>query len=212
MIINYSPQELRDFEIEIAECFRQKLIRAPIHLADGNEEQLIDIFNSIHKEDFIFCSWRSHYHHLLKGTPKHKLKQDIINNRSISLCYPEYKSFSSAIVGGIIPISLGMAFNLKRNYSTNKVWCFIGDMTSCLGSLNECITYATNHKLPITYVVENNSKSVCTETYKVWNTNILPHEPENKSADVIKISAHLWYYWYSLNKWPHAGSGTRIQF
>ena len=44
---NYTPQELVAFETDIAECFNNAQIKAPIHLYDGNEQYLIDIFNYI---------------------------------------------------------------------------------------------------------------------------------------------------------------------
>lgn len=82
-------------------------------------------------------------------------------------------------------------------------------MSSCTGTFQECLLYAKNFNLPITYIIENNGKSVCTNTYKVWNTTKLTNEPEYEINKVIKVSFHLWYYWYNLDKWPHAGSGIR---
>jgi len=201
MIITYTPQQLRDFETEIGECFKQKLIRATIHLYDGNEEAMINIFKNIKETDWIFCSWRSHYQCLLKGVPQERLKADILAGRSISLCYPEYRIFSSAIVGGIIPIANGMAFDLKRKKSKDRVWCFIGDMTSETGCFDENYRYALHHFLPITWIVEDNNKSVCTDTRKVWNTQLLSY---SYKAGVI-------HYQYQ-SKYPHAGVGERINF
>ena len=72
----------------IANIFNKGLIKAPIHLSYGNERQLIKIFKKIKFNDWIFCSWRSHYHCLLKGVPSYLLKKEILNGRSISLCFP----------------------------------------------------------------------------------------------------------------------------
>ena len=211
-MVTLTVKDLIDFEDDIAQCFNSKMIKAPIHLSNDNEKQLIEIFASVNPDDFIFCSWRSHYHMLLKGIPSTELKNDILKGRSISLCYPKWKAFSSAIVGGNVSIALGTALSLKLTNSKHKVWCFVGEMTSCTGIFYECLNYATYQNLPITYVIENNGKSVCTDTYKTWNTNLLPYEPEIRSNQTVKISQYLWYYWYKLDKWPHAGSGTRIQF
>ena len=46
----------------------------------------------------------------MKGVPKDILKQDIIDGKSITLCYPEFRIYSSAIVTGNIPIATGAAF------------------------------------------------------------------------------------------------------
>jgi pyruvate dehydrogenase E1 component alpha subunit len=64
-----NKNQLIDFETDIAECFNNAMIKAPIHLYDGNEEQIIQIFQNIKDEDWIFCTWRSHYQCLLKGVP-----------------------------------------------------------------------------------------------------------------------------------------------
>jgi len=199
---NYTEQELIDFETEIGDCFNNGLIKAPVHLYSGNETQLIDIFKNIKDEDWIFCTWRSHYQCLLKGVPKDRLRQDILDGKSITLCYPDFNIYSSAIVTGSIPISVGVALDKKLKNESGHVWCFVGDMASETGTFFENWKYAVNHDLPITFVVEDNNKSVCTDTRKVWNTSEI-HFSESKPK--------ILYYQYQ-SKYPHAGAGKRIQF
>ena len=107
-------EQLIQFENEIASTFNRGGIRAPIHLYSNNENFLIKFFKKIKKDDWVFCSWRSHYQCLLKGVPPKTLKKEIVEGKSISLCFPKYKIYSSAIVGGILPISVGVALSLKR--------------------------------------------------------------------------------------------------
>ena len=45
--------------------------------------------------------------------PEKILEKEILNGKSISLCFPEYKIYSSAIVGGILPIATGVAMANK---------------------------------------------------------------------------------------------------
>ena len=194
--------DLINFETDIANCFNEAKIKAPIHLYSNNEDQLIEIFKDVKKDDWIFCTWRSHYQCLLKGVPPEELKQDILAGKSITLCYAKYRIYSSAIVTGNIPIANGVALDIKRKKENNHVWCFVGDMTSETGTFFENWKYAVNHDLPITFVIEDNNKSVCTETRKVWNCNSLYFEKENRK---------IIYYHYD-SKYPHAGAGQRIQF
>ena len=102
------------FEEEIANLFNNKKIKSPIHLYNGNEQSIIGVFKKIKKNDFVFCSWRSHYQCLLKGVPQKDIKKKILKGKSISLCFPNYNIYSSAIVGGNIPIALGVAFAIKK--------------------------------------------------------------------------------------------------
>ena len=195
--------DLINFEDSIAKLFNEAKIKAPIHLYSGNEKFLINFFKKVKKNDWVLCSWRSHYQCLLKGVPPKKIKNEIIDGKSISLCFLEYKVYSSAIVGGTLPIAVGLAMSLKRKKSKNKIYCFIGDMTSETRIAHECIKYSRNKNLPIHFIVEDNRKSVCTDTRKVWSKKKLIYE--NVSDKFVT------YYKYKL-KYPHAGAGVRVQF
>ena len=83
----YTKEELIEFENEMAECFNGALIKAPVHLYNDNEEQIIEIFDrfNIGKDDWVFGSWRSHYQCLLKGVPSKEVEQACLDGRSISL-------------------------------------------------------------------------------------------------------------------------------
>ena len=201
------PKDLISFEEEIAESFNNAEIRAPIHLYNGNEEKIIDIFKNVKKEDYVFCTWRSHYQCLLKGVPRDVLKKDILNGKSITLCYPEYNIFSSAIVTGSISIANGRALAEKLKGSNSHVWCFVGEMSSETGAFHENVKYSTAHNLPITWVIEDNGKSVCTDTRETWNMKNLSYE----EFDLLNSRGNVIYYKYDT-KYPHAGAGKRIQF
>lgn len=201
------PKDLISFEEEIAESFNKAEIRAPIHLYNGNEEKIIDIFKNVKKEDYVFCTWRSHYQCLLKGVPRDVLKKDILDGKSITLCYPEYNIFSSAIVTGSISIANGRALAEKLKGSNSHVWCFVGEMSSETGAFHENVKYSTAHNLPITWVIEDNGKSVCTDTRETWNMKNLSYE----EFDLLNSRGNVIYYKYDT-KYPHAGAGKRIQF
>ena len=102
MLTNLNKQDLIDFEEDIASEFNQAKIKAPVHLYQGNEAQMLNIFENVEKDDWIFCSWRSHYQCLLKGVPPHIIKESIMAGKSITLNFPEYNVFSSAIVTGSV--------------------------------------------------------------------------------------------------------------
>ena len=201
-----TENELIEFENEIAECFNNAMIKAPVHLYHGNEKEIIDIFrkHKIGHEDWVLCSWRSHYQCLLKGVPRDELKEAILQGRSISLGFSKYRVLCSGIVTGQLSVSLGIALDIKRKNGKNKVYCFMGEMTSETGAAHEVIKYARNHKLPIHFIIEDNGKSVCTDTRATWGTDKLTYEDVNDE--------YITYYRYDLDKYPHAGAGIRVQF
>ena len=199
-----NKKKLIKFEEEIAVLFNAGKIKSPVHLYHGNEDQIINIFKKIMSDDWVFCSWRSHYQCLLKGVPAKEVKKEILAGRSISLCFPKYKIFSSALVGGVLPIAVGTAMSIKyKKEKDYKVYCFMGEMTAETGIAYESIKYSRNFKLPIHFIVEDNEKSVCTDTREVWNQKKLSFEKKNDE--------YITYYKYK-NTYPHAGAGVRVQF
>ncbi len=169
--------ELISFETEIADLFESGRIKAPVHLCGGNESALIEIFKLIQPEDWVFSTHRSHLHALLKGVPPALVKAEILLGRSITLNFQAYKFFSSAIVGGILPIATGVAMVGER------AWCFVGDMASETGLFHECVKYSAGQNLPIHFIVENNGLSVQTPTQNVWEysyKNKFPHQGVGK--------------------------------
>ena len=199
-----NKERLIKFEEEIAKLFNSGKIKAPVHLYHGNEDKIINVFKKIKSKDWVFCSWRSHYQCLLKGVPAKKVKEEILAGRSISLCFPKYKIFSSALVGGSLPIAVGTAMSIKyKKEKDSKVYCFMGEMTAETGIAHECIKYSRNFKLPIHFIVEDNEKSVCTDTREAWNQKKLSFENINDE--------YVTYYKYKIT-YPHAGAGIRVQF
>ena len=195
--------DLIAFEDKVAKVFNSGKIKAPVHLYSGNEDEIIKVFGKIEHQDWVFCSWRSHYQCLLKGVPPEEVMSEIVAGRSISLCFPEHKIYSSAIVGGVLPIAVGTALSIKIKGGNEKVYCFIGDMTAETGIAHESIKYSRNNNLPIHFVVEDNGLSVVTDTREAWATKNLLFE--GTDDDMVT------YYTYK-NKYPHAGAGTRVQF
>ena len=203
MITNLTAEDLIRFEGRVADAFNSGLIRAPVHLYDGNENQMIEVFDDVKEQDWIMCSWRSHYQCLLKGVPEEVLYKDILAGRSISLCYPKERIFSSAIVGGSISIATGIALSILKKGGRNRVHCFVGDMTAETGIAHECIKYSENFDLPIRFIVEDNRKSVCTDTYEAWGMSA--------SSYLAYRGSKVVYYQYET-RYPHAGAGERVQF
>lgn len=194
-----TPLSLRDFEEKIASLYEAGEVAGPIHLSDGNEEQLIAIFRKVAPDDFVFSAWRNHYHAILHGVPLDFLENEIIQGRSMGIMHDKPAFFSSSIVGGIVPIALGAAFGMKLDGTQNRhVWCFIGDMTYETGLFWEAYKMARNHELPLTFVVEDNGKSVTTDTKGAWGKRMEPLDG-------------IVYYTYS-SKYPHHGTGKWVNF
>lgn len=196
--VTISEKDLQEFETDIVAHWEAGQIRGPIHLSDGNESQLIEIFKRIKPSDWVFSTWRSHYHALLKGISSEWVKNEILQGKSITLCNIDEKFYSSAIVTATLPIALGVAKSLKLQNSSDKVWCFIGDMCFETGIFYEVHKYARNFDLPLYFIVEDNGVSTYTPTEATWN------KKREIPTDVI-------HYTYK-SKYPHYGSGKWVAF
>lgn len=185
---------IRIFENVIKHSFKNGNIKSPIHLSGGNERQLMKIFKKVKQNDWIFSTWRSHYHWLLSERNIEELFKQIMDGYSMSVFGEKF--FTSSIVAGIAPIALGVAIANKMENNDDYVWCFLGDMAARCGLSMECFNYASGHDIPITFVIEDNNRSVTSDTRYLWGT-----KRKNK---VIK-------YKYKP-EYPHAGIGKKVLF
>lgn len=196
--ITITPEELIEFETNIKDTYEAGKISGPIHLAKNNETQLIEIFQYIDKDDWVFVPWRNHYQALLHGVDSDKLFKSICNGNSMHTNNINPNFYSSSIVGGIIPLALGTAMALKRKNSDRRVWCFVGDMTMETGIFHEAYKYAKNFDLPLNWVIEDNNLSVHTPTDMAWKYK------QDVPDDVI-------YFEYEMG-YPHHGTGNWVNF
>jgi pyruvate dehydrogenase E1 component alpha subunit len=196
--IDWTEEKLIRFEQSIVDIWEAGKIKGPVHLSNGNEGSLIEIFKRIKETDWVFSTWRSHYHWVLKGLSADYATEIIKEGKSITMCEHEEKFYASAIVGGTLPIALGVASAIKKDGGDDKVWVFVGDMSFESGIFYEVHKYARNFDLPLYFVVEDNGVSTYTPTEATWN------EKREVPSDVI-------HYTYK-SKYPHYGSGKWIAF
>ena len=208
-----TPAELRAFEKDIERVYETGSIRAPVHLRNNNEQDLCSIFKNceIKPKDYVFSTWASHMHALLKGVPPEEVKKKILDGKSITLHFPKHNFYSSAIVGGICPISTGTAWSLKESGSKARVFCFLGDMSFLTGVASESIRYSINHDLPITWVIEDNGKSVGTPTEEAWGGETQEWYRIYKALGKFRKNFDITCYKYKMG-YPHAGTGTFVEF
>jgi len=186
---NNLAKRLIDFERRLVKKFSIERLKVPLHLVGGNEIQLIDIFEDIRPQDWVFTSHRSHYHALLKGIPESELEEQILKGNGMTIMSNKYKFYGSGIVSGHLPVAVGIALGIKLREKDEKVYAFCGDMSSTTGTFYECSTYAQGHDLPIEFIVEDNGLSITTPTSEVWG---------NSSVSKVKR------YRYN-NPYPHHG-------
>ena len=201
-----TKEDIVSFEKEIADIFATGVIRAPVHLRSGREDHLIEIFrhHNIGPEDYVFGYWDSHELALLKGVPREVLKKAIVEGKSISLCFPEYKVLCSGIAGSLMGVATGTAWALKQQNQKGRAFIFCGDMSAETGIFHEAVKYAVNFDLPVKFIVCDNGISVMTNTREVWGANTPWFKGSRYEEKII-------YFKYT-NGYPHSGLGRLIKF
>jgi pyruvate dehydrogenase E1 component alpha subunit len=172
--------------------------KAATYTYSGNEQQLINYFRSVINDDWVFSTHRNHYHALLKIKDKQAVRKQI-RRSSMHINSKEHNFFTSSIVGGCIPIALGVALGIRLKNKHNRVHCFIGDMAAKMGIFEECLRYAANFNLPITYIEEDNYLGVCTPTNEAWGM-------ENPGARGFRHTIICY-----TRKYPHHGIGKFVK-
>lgn len=201
-----TKEQIIAFEEDIAAVFATGVIRAPVHLRAGREDELIRIFKEyqINDDDYVFGFWDSHELALLKGVPPAELKQAILEGKSISLCFPKYKVLCSGIVGSLMGTAAGVAWSLKQQGKGGRAFLFCGDMSAETGIFHEAVKYVEQFDLPAVFVVCDNGVSVMTNTRETWGAS----EPWFKGT---RYERKIIYFKYT-NGYPHSGLGKLIKF
>ena len=195
--------ELIQFEKLVAQYFKDKKIRGPVHLSGGNEEYLIDFFEDVKEDDWVVSTHRWHYHWLLKGGDPVKALEHMVDrpNQTMAILDAGLKFVSTAIVGGGIPIAVGIGAGIKLDNGGDTVWCFVGDGALDSGAFYSAWRYVRCNELPVRFVVENNSMSCDSSLEDRWGKDIGCY------GDMDGVD----FYRYKRT-YPHVGIGEYVCF
>lgn len=192
-----TKEQLIAFETRIKDIFQNGELPFLIHLSGGNEEQLIRIFQDVKDGDWILSGHRSHYHYLLAGGDPAYLESEIRTGRSMFIFDKKINFLTSSILAGLCCVGAGIAWNLKRNWSPNRVWCFVGDGGADEGHLFEAIRFVEGWDLPCNFIIEDNNRSV--------DTTPLERNGPRQPQWVAQCATRYFY----TPTYPHGGAGCK---
>jgi TPP-dependent pyruvate/acetoin dehydrogenase alpha subunit len=170
---------IREFEERVKGTFEEYpgVIRGHTHLADGAEASIVGSLAALRPDDQLMATYRCHGYPIVLGTDVKAMMAEIYG-RSTGLCggyggsmhlVDTERGFmgTSGIVGQGIPQATGVAYAAQirsRSHPPQVVLCFFGDGSSKQGAFSESLNVASLWKLPIVYVMENNSYNVVTRS------------------------------------------------
>jgi pyruvate dehydrogenase E1 component alpha subunit len=176
-------QMMRRFEERAGQLYGMQKIKGFCHLYNGQEAVVAGAISVMTKEDAMITAYRDHAHALGKGVTAREVMAELYGKitgcskgkgGSMHMFSKEHRFFGGhGIVGGQIPLGAGIAFAEQYNGTKNICVCYMGDGAVRQGALHEAYNMAMLWKLPVVFVVENNSYAMGTSVERTSNVTEL---------------------------------------
>ncbi len=173
---------IRRFEEKCYELYTQEKIRGFLHLYDGEEAVAVGIAAALDPRDRVVSTYREHGHALARGMSMESALAEMYGKAtgcaggrggSMHLFDAETNLYGgNAIVGGGLPLAVGLGLGDKLLGADRVTACFFGDGALAEGEFHEAMNLAALWKLPVLFALENNLYAMGTAVARVQaNTN-----------------------------------------
>ena len=157
---------IRVFEAKCAELYQAQKIRGFLHLYDGEEAVAVGVMQVLEERDAIVATYREHGHAIARGISMGPLMAEMYGNEE-GCCrgrggsmhfFDRARRFygGNAIVGGGLPLAVGLALADKELRPGAVTACFFGEGAAGEGEFHESMNLAELWQLPVLFVCENN--------------------------------------------------------
>ncbi|MBZ5694667.1 MAG: pyruvate dehydrogenase (acetyl-transferring) E1 component subunit alpha [Acidobacteriia bacterium] len=157
---------IRRFEEKAAEMYSLQKIHGFLHLYIGEEATGVGAMQAFSPEDAIVATYREHGHALARGIPARVLMAEMFgkvtgcsrgHGGSMHFFDASRRFYGGyAIVGGGLPIAVGLALAEKMQGGSRITGCYFGDGAVAEGEFHESLNLAALWKLPVVFLCENN--------------------------------------------------------
>lgn len=157
---------IRRFEEKCVELYSQGKIRGFLHLYIGEEAVAVGTMQALREDDRIVSTYREHGHALARGMSMSSLMAEMFGKAtgcsrgrggSMHLFDAARQFYGGyAIVGGGLPIAVGLALADKLQSRSSITACYFGDGAVAEGEFHESMNLAALWKLPVLFICENN--------------------------------------------------------
>ena len=157
---------IRNFEERAAGMYMLGKIRGFLHLYIGEEAIAAGVMSVLRPDDYLVTHYRDHGHALAKGMDPKVVMAELFGKAtgsskgkggSMHLFDVEKGLYGGyAIVGGQLPIAVGIALSIKYQKKDQVAVCFLGDGAVNQGEFHESLNLASIWRLPVLFFLENN--------------------------------------------------------
>ncbi|WP_416669805.1 pyruvate dehydrogenase (acetyl-transferring) E1 component subunit alpha [Egbenema bharatensis] len=179
---------IRQFEDKCAELYSTSKIRGFLHLYNGEEAVAVGVMQALQPGDAIVATYREHGQALAWGIPMSTVMAEMYGKLggccrgrggSMHLFDKEKRFYGgNAIVGGGLPLAVGLALADKKLGRSRVTCCFFGDGAAAEGEFHEAMNLAALWQVPVLFVCENNQYAMGT-ALKYSHSNIKLAEKAN---------------------------------
>jgi TPP-dependent pyruvate/acetoin dehydrogenase alpha subunit len=168
---------IRKYEEKIYFLFLEGIMPGTIHQAQGQEATAVGMLFDLRKEDYMTSTHRPAGHCLAKGVTVDSMMAEMFARKD-GCCKGKGGAMHTgdisvgaipaiAIVGGGMPVAVGIGISCKMRKTDNVVVCFLGDGATNEGAFHESMNAAAIWNLPVIFACENNLYGASTHISKV---------------------------------------------
>ncbi len=157
---------IRRFEERAAELYQLGKIHGFLHLYIGEEAVAVGSVPALTNDEAIVATYREHGHALVRGTSMRSLMAELFGKAtgcaggrggSMHFFDASRRFYGGlAIVGGGLPVAVGLALADKLQGRARVTACYFGDGAVAEGEFHESLNLAALWKLPVLFLCENN--------------------------------------------------------
>lgn len=157
---------IRRFEEKSAELYSAMKIRGFLHLYIGEEAVAVGVAEALSAEDAVVATYREHGHAMVRGMSMAAIMAEMYGKLggccrgrggSMHLFDAEHRLYGgNAIVGGGLPVAVGLALADRLQNKTQVTCCCFGEGAMAEGEFHESMNLAALWQLPVLFVCENN--------------------------------------------------------
>ncbi len=157
---------VRRFEEKCVELYSATKIRGFMHLYIGEEAVAVGSMEALTPEDAVVATYREHGHAIVRGVSAGAVMAEMYGKAegcsrgrggSMHLFDAATRFYGgNAIVGGGLPLAVGLALADKLQGRRRVTACFFGDGAVAEGEFHECMNLAALWGLPVLFLCENN--------------------------------------------------------
>jgi pyruvate dehydrogenase E1 component alpha subunit len=171
--------KIRFFEETVDDLFARGLVHGTMHLSIGQEASAVGSVFALRPEDYILSTHRGHGHCIAKGADINLMMAEF-QGKETGYCRGRGGSMhiadmqgrnlgANGVVGGGIPLAVGVGLSLQMRATDEVVLCFFGDGAANQGAFHEALNMAAIWRLPVVYVCENNQYGMSMSTKRALN-------------------------------------------